>query len=433
MPTRLKIRTWKSSELPLNWFKRNKIEEDRVAIQKTVKTIITEVKKRGDAAILEFTEKFDKAKLTPQTLTVLPEEIKAAYKLVTEKQIAAIKLVKEKLETQESRILHRQPGKTTRDGITVQTALRPLESVGCYVPGGQAAYPSTLIMTAIPAKVAGVLRVVVCSPPTENSTVNPLILVAADICGVSEIYKVGGVQAIAALAYGTESIKSVRKIVGPGSKFVTEAKIQVSQEVAIDMPAGPSEVLLLADESANARMIAADMISQAEHGADSVAGLITTSETLAKEVLSELESEVDSIERRKTVLASLSNFAFIITCTSLDEMASLANTFAPEHLEIITKKPNKLADKINTAGLILLGPYSFVTLSDYVAGTNHVLPTGGFGYTFSGLSVLDFTRRISIVESTKDALQKAEPTIRAFTEAEHLPNHLKALEARLEE
>jgi histidinol dehydrogenase len=287
-------------------------------------------------------------------------------------------------------------------------------------------------MTATPAKVAGVPRIVVCSPPTEKHTINPLILVAADICGVDEVYKVGGVQAIAALAYGTQSIKPIKKIVGPGSKYVTEAKVQVSQDVAIDLPAGPSEVFVIADETANPRVIAADMISQAEHGIDSIAGLVTTSKRLVKETLGELEKAIDFAERKDIVYESISNLAFIITCTKTSEMITLANEFAPEHLEIITRTPSEIADKINTAGLILTGPFSPVALSDYAAGTNHVLPTGGFGRSFSGLSVLDFTRRISIVESTKEGLKKVEKAIKAMTEAERLPNHLRAVEARFE-
>ena len=248
-------------------------------------------------------------------------------------------------------------------------------------------------MTATPAKVAGVPRIVVCSPPTEKGNINPLILVAADICGVDEVYKVGGVQAIAALAYGTETIKPVRKIVGPGSKYVTAAKVLVSQDVAIDMPAGPSEVLVLADETANPKLIAADMISQAEHGADSVAGLITTSAKLADEVQDWLAKLSDAAERKEIVQQSLSKYGFIITCNERDELTTLANIFAPEHLEIVTQKPAEIAEKINTAGLILLGQFSPVALSDYASGTNHVLPTGGFGIAFSGLSVLDFTRQ----------------------------------------
>jgi histidinol dehydrogenase len=287
-------------------------------------------------------------------------------------------------------------------------------------------------MTAVPAKVAGVKRVVVCSPPTAQGTINPLILVAVDICEVDEVYKVGGVQAIAALAYGTKTIKPVKKIVGPGSKYVTAAKVLVSQDVAIDMPAGPSEVLVLADETANPKLVAADMVSQAEHGADSVAGLVTTSEKFAGDVVTQLEKLAALAERGEIVKASLSAYGFIITCKSVDEMVSLANTFAPEHLEIVTYNPMEIAEKITSAGVILIGPYSPVALSDYGSGTNHVLPTGGFGRSFSGLSVFDFMRRVNIVESTQDGLKKVKDSIKVLTDAENLPNHYKAVEARFQ-
>jgi histidinol dehydrogenase len=428
------MKVWKARELPPNWFKRKEAnEKDNLAVEKSVKEIIEAVQKRGNAALIEFTEKFDKTKLTTRDPRVTSAEIKAAYKAVSQQQIAALKLMREKLFSNEKLALQQIGYKTSREGITIQTALRPIDSVGCYVPGGQAIYPSTLIMTVTPAKVAGVSRIVVCSPPTSKGTINPLILVAADICEVNEVYKVGGAQAIAALAYGTENIRPVKKIVGPGSKYVTAAKIQVSQDVAIDMPAGPSEILVLADETANPKLIAADMISQAEHGADSVAGLITPSKKLAEEVLQCLDELSDLAERKEIVEKALSTRGFIIISRNVDEMAILANAFAPEHLEIMIKAPKEIADKITSAGLILIGPFSPVALSDYGSGTNHVLPTGGFGSAFSGLSALDFTKRISIVESSKEGLEKLRKQIKILTEAESLPNHYKAVEARFEE
>jgi histidinol dehydrogenase len=311
--------------------------------------------------------------------------------------------------------------------------LSPLDSVGCYVPGGQAAYPSTVIMTAVPAKAAGVFRVVVCSPPNAQGTLSPLVLVAADICEVNEIYKLGGAQAIAALAYGTETIKPVRKIVGPGNRYVTMAKVLVSRDVAIDMPAGPSEVLVVADETANPKYVAADLISQAEHGIDSVAGLITTSKELADEVLSWLNRMVASAERKTIVKKALEEYGFITLCDRVDEMVSLANAFAPEHLEIMTQNHMEIVGRITSAGLILLGPYSPVSLSDYGSGTNHVLPTGGFARTFSGLAALDFARRVSVVESSRDGLLELRNHVKILTEAENLPNHRKAVEARFED
>jgi histidinol dehydrogenase len=387
------------------------------------------VKQNGDDALVELALKFDKVKLSQKKLRVTSEEIKEAYRKTSQQQVAALKFMQQRVSAFQKQQLGQTETETSSDGITVRTVQRPIESVGCYVPGGQAAYPSTLIMTVVPAKVAGVPRVVVCSPPDAEGKVNPLVLVAADICGVDEVYKVGGAQAIAALAYGTQTIKPVQKIVGPGSKYVTAAKVLVSQDVAIDMPAGPSEVLVLADETADPRLIAFDMVSQAEHGGDSVAGLITTSEKIAQGVQSYLSKLASSAERREKIVESLSRYGFIILCKGLEEGSRLVNEFAPEHLEVMTAEPKLVADKL-TAGLILIGPFSPVSLSDYASGTDHVLPTGGFARAFSGLSAVDFTRRVSMVESSKDGLGKVKGNIRVMAEAENLPNHFKAVEAR---
>jgi len=424
------VRAWKSSALPPDWFKRQAPDEKTSAqVESGVKAIINQVAKNGDAALIEITEKFDKARLETKDLRVTPAEIKEAYNEVSQEQVIALKFMKNKVSAFEKLTLKQASFKTSSEGITVQSVLRPIESVGCYVPGGQAAYPSTLVMTAVPAKVAGVPRIVVCSPPNAEGKVKALVLVAADICGVDEVYKVGGAQAIAALAYGTETIKPVCKIVGPGSKYVTMAKVLVSTDVAIDMPAGPSEVLVLADDSADARLIAYDMISQAEHGEDSVAGLVTTSEKTALQVQENLVKLTVSAPRGEKVLESLEKYGFIIVCSSMDEAVASVNRFAPEHVEVMAANAEALAEKL-TAGLILIGPYSPVALSDYGSGTNHVLPTCGFAQAFSGLSALDFTRRVSIVESSKAGLGKVKSRIKVITEAENLPNHSKAIEAR---
>jgi histidinol dehydrogenase len=433
MRNQAQVKVWKSSALPPDWFKRQTPDEQTdERVESEVKAIISWVVKNGDAALIELTEKFDKAPLEAKDLLVTPTEIEEAYKTVGKEQVAALKFIKDKISAFEKLVLKQAVFKTSREGITVQNILRPIESVGCYVPGGQAAYPSTLIMTAVPAKVAEVPRIVVCSPPTAKGTINPLVLVAADICGVNEVYKVGGAQAVAALAYGTETIKPVRKIVGPGNKYVTAAKILVSKDVAIDMPAGPSEILVLADETANPQFIAFDMVSQAEHGADSVAGLITTSEKLAEEVQGWLAKTATGAKRGEIVGKALEKYGFIITCKDMAEAVELANVFAPEHVEIMTRNPEKTAEKITSAGLILVGSYSPVALSDYCSGTNHVLPTGGFGSAYSGLSALDFARRVSIVESSKEGLQNVRERVKVMTEAENLPNHYKAVEARFE-
>ena len=432
MQRQAQVRVWKSEALPADWFKRQKADEKAVQeVENSVKAIVKQVKDNGNGALVEFALKFDKAELTLRTLKVKTEEIKEAYKKASLEQVSALKFMKEKVNAFQKQLLTQTEIKTSSDGIWVQTVLRPIESVGCYVPGGQAAYPSTLIMTAVPAKVAGVPRIVVCSPPDTKGKVNPLVLVAADICGVDEVYKVGGAQAIAALAYGTKTIKPVRKIVGPGSKYVTAAKVLVSTDVAIDMPAGPSEVLVLADASADARFIAFDMVSQAEHGGDSVAGLITTSEKVALQVQENLATVAASAGRGEKVSEALAKYGFIIVCKSMEEAVSLVNQFAPEHLEVMTAKPKEIAEKL-TAGLILIGPYSPVALSDYGSGTNHVLPTGGFAQSFSGLSALDFMRRVSIVESSRTGLERVKDSIKVMAEAENLPNHYKAIEARFE-
>ena len=424
------MRAWKSSALPPDWFKRQAPDEKTSAqVESGVKAIINQVAKNGDAALIEITEKFDKARLETKDLRVTPAEIKEAYNEVSQEQVVALKFMQTKVSVFEKLTLKQAGFKTSSEGITVQSVLRPIESVGCYVPGGQAAYPSTLVMTAVPAKVAGVPRIVVCSPPNAEGKVKALVLVAADICGVDEVYKVGGAQAIAALAYGTETIKPVCKIVGPGSKYVTMAKVLVSTDVAIDMPAGPSEVLVLADDSADARLIAYDMISQAEHGEDSVAGLVTTSEKTALQVQENLVKLTVSAPRGEKVSESLEKYGFIIVCSSMDEAVASVNRFAPEHVEVMAANAEALAEKL-TAGLILIGPYSPVALSDYGSGTNHVLPTCGFAHAFSGLSALDFTRRVSIVESSKAGLGKVKSRIKVITEAENLPNHSKAIEAR---
>jgi histidinol dehydrogenase len=433
MREQIRVRVWKANSLPPDWFKRQAPDEQtNIQVESNVKAIISHIVKNGDAALLALTEQFDEARLEAKDLQVTPSEIKNAYNEVSQKQIDALKFIKNKGSTFERLVLKQAGFKTSSEGITIQNVLRPIESVGCYVPGGQATYPSTLVMTAVPAKEAGVPRIVACSPPNAEGKVNPLVLVAADICGVDEVYKVGGAQAIAALAYGTETIQPVKKIVGPGSRYVTMAKILVSKDVAIDMPAGPSEVLVLADETADARLIALDMISQAEHGADSVAGLITTSEKLAEEVQDWLAKTATGSERGEIVAKALEQYGFIITSDSIDEAVELANVFAPEHAEIMARNPSRIAEKITSAGLILVGLYSPVALSDYASGTNHVLPTGGFGHAFSGLSALDFTRRVSTVESSKEGLLNVANRVKVLTEAENLPNHYKAVKARFE-
>ncbi|MCS7114692.1 MAG: histidinol dehydrogenase [Nitrososphaerota archaeon] len=424
------IKVWDASSGFPKWIEREKPLSKSAQLEEEVRAIIEEVKARGDAALLEFTRKFDGASLTNENLKVNAEEIKEAYEKVSKEQVSAIKKIKQRLEIVEKFTLKQAETEIDMGEIYVKFRLRPIESVGCYVPGGKASYPSTLVMTVVPAKLAGVPRVLVCTPPNADGTVNPLTLVAADICRADEIYRVGGAQAIAAMAYGTETIKPVKKVVGPGNKYVTMAKILVSRDVSIDMPAGPSELLVIADETADPRFIALDMCSQAEHGPDSIVGLVTTSREIAEKVLSELEKIAYSSPRSNIIADVLSNNGFVIVGKTVDDMVNIANAFAPEHVEVITKNSEQVAEKLYTAGLILIGPYSPASLSDYYSGTNHVLPTGGFGRTFSGLSSLDFVRRVAIVSCSKEGLLKVLKHIKVLAEAENLQNHYRAVRGR---
>jgi len=425
------IRVWKASELPPEWIEKRQIMGGELTeeLENYVKAIIDDVRRRGDAALTDFSKKFDNVNLTAENFRVTKEEISNAYSLVSNEQISALEFLKEKIENVEKCFLKRIKA-TIEDDVKIRSLPIPIQSVGCYVPGGEAAYPSTLVMTVTPAKVAGVPRVAVCSPPTSRGKISPLTLVAADICKADEIYKIGGAHAIAALAYGTESIKPVMKIVGPGNKYVTMAKLLVSRNVAIDMPAGPSEILILADETADPQIVALDMISQAEHGADSISGLVTTSKELAENVVKELEMRVPSLRKGKTVADALSKNGFIIICERLNEAIEFVNTFAPEHLEIIAKNSVKIAGEITSAGIVLEGQYAPVSASDYGIGTNHVLPTSGYGHVFSGLSVLDFVKRVSFVECSKKGLLRLMDNVKVLAEAENLPNHFLAVEGR---
>lgn len=425
------VKVWRGSALPPKWIERRRAIgwESTIELEKYVKSIINEIRERGNVALLKFTKKFDRANLTTENLCVTKGEIEDAYSKVSKEQISALEFMKDKIENFERQLL-KQIDITIDEDIRVSIISRPIQSIGCYVPGGKAVYPSTLIMTVTPANVAQVPRIVVCSPPSEEGLINPLTLVAADICEVDEIYKIGGAQAIAALAYGTESIIPVKKIVGPGNKFVTMAKLLVSRDTAIDMPAGPSEILVLADETADPRIVALDMISQAEHSTESVVGLVTTSKELTENVIEELKKLVPKVSRGKFISEALLKHGFIIIYENIEEAIDFSNKFAPEHLEIITKKPIEIANKISSAGLILMGPYAPVSASDYCIGTNHVLPTSGFGHVFSGLSVLDFVKRINCIEGSKKGLLKLRENIRILTESEGLPNHFLAVDGR---
>ena len=395
-----------------------------------VKRIVDEVKERGDEALIKFTKLYDKVELESSKLKVEDRTVKKAYDQVDPSEIEAIHYLKNRIETIEierlKMLTHTFECKESR----VFSSFFPIQSIGCYVPGGRAVYPSTLLMTVVPAKIAGVPKIVVTSPPTHNKDINPMILVTADICKVDEIYRIGGAQAIAAMAYGTESIPSVLKIVGPGRGYVTTAKILVSKDVAIDVPAGPSEVIVMADDTTNPRFVALDLISQAEHGEESIGVLVTTSITLASKVIEALNEMLQLIPRSDIVSKALMNKGRIIVCRNIDEAIDVTNSFAPEHLEIQCEDPESIAKKIFSAGIILLGKYTPVSVTDYCVGTNHVLPTDGYGHVYSGLSIFDFIRRVDVVKCSKEDLFDMLSPLKTLSHSEGLPNHYLAVEGR---
>ena len=404
------------------------IEATDPQLQAYVEPIVEDVRRRGDEAVKEYTQKFDNVAI--DGLRVQPEEIQDAYNAVTEEQVEALKELKKRLEAVESKRLSMLSFTIQIEGAGIECTVRPLRSVGCYVPGGKAVYPSSLVMNVVPAKVAGVKEIIVCTPPGRDGSPSPLTLVAADICGVDAVYKAGGAQAVSAMAYGTETIPRVDKIVGPGNRYVTTAKQVVSNVVSIDKPAGPSEILVLADGNADPRLIALDLISQAEHGEGGAYGLVTTSTVLADEVDEALIDILNSLSNGEAVGDLLSQGGFTCIVESIDEAIEFANRYAPEHLEILTEDPRGVSDKVTSAGLVLLGPYSPVSATDYSMGVNHVLPTGGYGKVASGITVLDYLRTVSVVDSTRDGLEKVRASVEALSEAEGLPHHSRAVEGR---
>jgi len=317
------------------------------------------------------------------------------------------------------------------DGIKITKKFIPIQSVGCYIPGGLAKYPSSVIMSVVPAKVAGVKRVVVVSPPNSDGKINPITIVAANICGANEIYKTGGAQSIAALSYGTKTISKVDKIVGPGGSFVTTAKSLISDRTGIDMLAGPTELGIIADNSVNPKFVALDLISQAEHSNDTLCYLITTSQKLAKSVSDIISEIIPKIQRGNFVKSSLKNNGFIAICQTKSDMIQLVNSLAPEHLQIMTKNPGSFSSKITSPGLILIGNNTPSSASDYVLGSNHILPTNGFGKIRGSLSVLDFIKVNTQVTCTKSSLSKISKYLQVLTNAEGLPNHYEAVRGRL--
>lgn len=422
------IKIYKYGEVSNNEiFKRSEALND---VSDIVKEIIENVIENKDKALIEYSEKFDKVKLT--NIEVSKEEIDEALTLVEPKFLEILKKAAVNIEK-----YHKEQKRSgfeikNEDGATVGQKIIPIEKAGLYVPGGTAAYPSTVLMDAIPAKIAGCKEIVMVTPPSQNGKVNPVILSAAYIAGVTRIFKVGGAQAIAALAYGTETIPKVDKIVGPGNAFVAEAKKQVFGKVSIDMIAGPSEILVVSDEKSNPSFVAADLLSQAEHDKNASAVLVTNSEELAKKVSDELEKQLPSLERTKIARTSIDNNGKIIIADNIDKVIDIANEIAPEHLELCVDNPFSYLDKINHAGSVFLGRNTPEALGDYYAGPNHTLPTSGTAKFSSALSVDDFIKKTQYIYYTDDALKSVARDVEYFAKQEGLTAHAKSAVIRLE-
>lgn len=397
-----------------------------------VNDIIANVREKRDEAIFDYTKKFDGADINASNILVTKEEIEEAYSLVDDKLLAVIRKALVNIRKYHEKQVQNS-WFTSEDGIILGQKVTALEKAGVYVPGGKAVYPSSVLMNVLPAKVAGVDQIIMCTPPGRDGKVYPSTLVAANEAGVDKIYKVGGAQAIAAMAFGTESVPKVDKIVGPGNIYVALAKKAVFGYVSIDSIAGPSEILILADETANPRYVAADLLSQAEHDEMASAILITTSEELAAKVSEEVDKFTAELSRKEIIQKSLDNYGYILVADSLDEAINATNEIASEHMEIVTKDPFSVMTKIRNAGAIFIGEYSSEPLGDYFAGPNHVLPTNGTAKFFSALSVDDFIKKSSIISYSREALEKVHKDIEQFAECEQLTAHANSIKVRFEE
>lgn len=397
-------------------------------VNDTVSSILTDVRSEGDAALRKYTQRFDGANI--DAIEVSKDEIEKAYKSIDEDLIKHLEIAASNIRKfHEAQMPDKIWFMQLSPGIELGQKVTALASVGAYVPGGRASYPSTALMTIIPAKVAGVRKVVMCTPPGPDGRVNPLTLAAAKVAGADHVYRVGGVQAIAAMAYGTESVMKVDKIVGPGNVYVTAAKMQIRDMAEIDFPAGPSEVLIIADDSAYPEMIASDMIAQAEHDPQAVSVLVTTSEKLAYKVKEEVLKQAQSTLRKEIVSSSLKNAAILIA-DSIEQCVDLSNRFAPEHLEIMTENNNATLENIEHAGSIFVGNYAPVPVGDYASGTNHVLPTAGYARMYSGLNIMHFLKVSSIQRISKEGLATIGDTVISLAEKEGLQAHADAVRIR---
>lgn len=408
----------------------NRNQLDYGNVQNVVDEIIADIRKNKNQALFKYTEQFDKIKLDENTIKVTKKEIEEAYTLVDKKLIDVIKKSASRIKDFHEKQKINSWLEPNTNGEMLGQLIRPLEYVGVYVPGGKAAYPSSVLMNVMPAKVAGVKNIIMTTPVQKNGKINPNTLVAANEAGVTEIYKVGGAQAIASLAFGTESVPKVDKICGPGNIFVALAKRTVYGHVNIDSVAGPSEILVIADDTANPVYVAADMLSQAEHDELASAVLVTDSIELAQSIKIELEKQTAVLERKEIIEKSLRDYSAIIVVENLDKACEISNTIAPEHMEVCTLNPFELLPKIQNAGAIFLGNYSPEPLGDYMAGPNHVLPTGGTARFFSPLSIDDFIKKSSIISFSKEALLNLQEDIISFANAEGLTAHANAVRVR---
>ena len=406
-------------------------ELDVAAVLPRVQKIVSDVYRRGDSALIEYTRRFDGARLSRKKLRVSKAEIRAAYERVDPKVIAAIRGAAKNIERFHRREMPREWMVELQPGVKAGQLVRPLESVGVYVPGGRARYPSSALMAIVPARVAGVKRVIVCTPPRRDGGVDPATLIAADIAGADAVFKVGGAQAIAAMAYGTESIPSVNKIVGPGNIYVVAAKLLVAADVSIDFAAGPSEVLIIADASANPQWVASELVAQTEHDPSAAAVLVITSEELAFEVRKRIRAMLRKTSRAKIVRESLRRYGRVILTKSLREAVGFANEYRPEHLQLLVERPKELIKRVTDAGALFVGPWTPVAAGDYAVGPSHILPTGGAASRRSGLSVFDFVRLPSVQELSERGLRSIAPIVERLAEVEGLPEHARSVRERL--
>jgi histidinol dehydrogenase len=400
------------------------------AKQNKVKEILAQVQSRGDAALFALEEKYDQAKL--KTLLVSKQEIRAAFNKISKKSLQAITFAKQQIERYNQKVYPKQQKFQTTQGVYCARQPRPIDRVGLYVPGGTAPLLTTALMLAVPAQIAKCPLRILCSPPQKDGSIDPHILVAASLCDIKLIYKLGGAQAIAAMAYGTESVAKVDKIFGPGNSWVTQAKMQVAQAsvASIDMPAGPSELMVIADDAANADWVAADLLSQAEHGLDSQVSLLTLSQTMAEYVQAAIQTLLPKLPRREIILTALKNTRVIIV-ESINQAIAISNQYAPEHLILQITRPNTYLKSITNAGAVFVGKWSAETLGDYVTGSNHVLPTAGFAKSYSGLSVLDFIKFIHVETITRTGLKNIGTYAETLANLEGLNAHQLAITLRL--